>query len=221
MKWLICSMPNSAPWRDVVTRALHSRGIEDRGLCEIFTSIDRKDFVKGVYKEIAYDDIPLAIGQGQTISQYSLVAYIIKELELQPKHRVLEIGTGSGYQTAILSSIVSSVVTLERIKPLQESAAKLLTGKYCFKNIRFIHGDGIEYLGDDATPFDRIIISATSEDASDPLLLLLGDEGIMIKPVLTERNKEHLLKFTKSGGRVDYETLCRVRFVPLKSGLIY
>jgi len=204
-------------WGETVAETLQSRGIEDSDLCRIFASIDRKHFVPGIHKYMAYDDLPVALGHGQITTHYSLIALMIHELELGPDHRVLELGTGSGFQTAVLSSIAASVVTVERIKSLLDKARNVLTHTYRRDNITFIHGDGADHL-DTSEEFDRIIVSAAATTVPQRLVNLLKPHGIMIIPVVTAHNQQNLAKLKKGEKDVGWEYLSKVKFAPMKQG---
>jgi len=206
-------------WSTIVTRALRDKGLDDTNLLDIFARIDRRDFLRGSYKDIAYADIPLSIGYGQTISQYTLVAYMTQVLEVTREHSVLEVGTGSGYQTAILASLARDVVTLERIKPLQDLAHKLLTEIYGMTNIKYQHADCVAAL-DTGQSFDRIMVTAAATSVPQDLVNMLDENGVMILPVVESQTVQRLTKIRKSGKVVHLENLDRVKFVPLRQGLV-
>ncbi|MCY4260897.1 MAG: protein-L-isoaspartate(D-aspartate) O-methyltransferase [Rhodobacteraceae bacterium] len=206
-------------WPAIVTRALEDKGLNDAGLLDIFTKIDRRDFLRDSYKDIAYDDIPLAIGRGQTISQYSLVAFMTHALEISDAHSVLEVGTGSGYQTAILACLARDVVTLERIKSLQNLARKLLTEVYALTNITYHHADSASVLDAHQT-FDRIIVTAAATSVPQDLVNLLNVDGIMVLPCVESQTVQRLTKIKKSAKNVHLESLFRVKFVPMRQGLV-
>ena len=209
---------NNRPWQDEIKHILKSKGIENEDVSRVISNIDRKDFVREPFKDCAYHDIPLAIGRGQTISQLSLVAFMTQELELEANHHVMEIGTGSGYQTAILSNLVNHVVTIERIRHLHETAQRLLESKYKRRNITFIHADGTSGF-ENLDPFDRIMVTAAGSDVPSALLNQLKPNGIMIMPIVTSRRDQQLAKLQKTKTKVNCTYLCSVRFVQLKTGL--
>ncbi len=206
-------------WPAIVSLALRDKGLDDEALLEIFARIDRRDFLRDSYKDIAYDDIPLSIGHGQTISQYTLVAYMTHVLAVTRQHSVLEVGTGSGYQTAILASLARDVVTLERIKPLQENARRLLTETYGLTNIEYWHADSVATL-DAARSFDRIMVTAAATSVPQDLVNMLNENGLMVLPVVESQSVQRLTKIRKTAKTVHLENLYRVKFVPLRQGLV-
>ena len=169
--------------------------------------IPRHDFVK----DYPYEDTPLKIGHGQTISQPFIVAYMTDILDISPLHTVLEIGTGSGYQAAVLSEVALKVYTVERIKALADQTKILLEH---YSNIHMKVGNGYEGWKENA-PYDRIIVTATSEYIPDLLLDQLKDGGKMILHLKRATGFEDLVLITKTGETISHKKLIGVRFVPL------
>jgi len=196
---------------------LRSRGVTDPAILRAFEKIDRGVFVTGIFAERAYDDTPLPIGCGQTISQPSVVALMTEALEVTPRDKVLEVGTGSGYQAAILSQLARRVYTVERHRPLI-AEARAVFNRLDLHNITAIATDGSFGLPDQA-PFDRIIVTAAAEDPPGPLLAQLRTGGIMVVPVGQSDAVQSLIKVTKRDTGYDYEELRPVRFVPLLEGM--
>lgn len=196
---------------------LRSAGVTDPEVLRAMERIDRAVFLRGVFAERAYEDTPLPIPRGQTISQPSVVALMTEALEVRPRDKVLEIGTGSGYQAAILSQLARRVYTVERHKPLAAEARKIfdLLG---LANITSFASDGSYGLPEQA-PFDRIIVTAAAEDPPGPLLDQLAMNGIMIVPVGQSDTVQSLIKVRKTENGLEYDELRPVRFVPLLEGI--
>jgi protein-L-isoaspartate(D-aspartate) O-methyltransferase len=197
--------------------ALRSRGVTDIRVLTAMERIDRGAFVKGLFADRAYEDMPLPISCGQTISQPSVVALMTQALAVTPRDKVLEIGTGSGYQAAILSQLARRVYTVDRHKRLVREAQDLFIA-LDLANITAIAADGSFGLPDQA-PFDRIIVTAAAEDPPGPLLAQLKIGGIMVLPVGQSDTVQSLIKVTRHETGLDYEELRPVRFVPLVEGL--
>jgi len=203
--------------------ALRSRGMTDKRVLNAMERIDRGAFVRGHFAERAYDDMPLPISCGQTISQPSVVGLMTQALEVAPRDIVLEVGTGSGYQAAVLSQLARRVYTVDRHRRLvrEAEAAFSLLGLH---NVVARTGDGCLGLdrgapfGDQA-PFDRIIVTAAAEDPPPTLLEQLRIGGIMIVPVGQSDAVQSLLKVRRTDAGFDYEELRDVRFVPLVEGI--
>jgi len=196
---------------------LRSRGVTDPAILRAFEKIDRGAFVTGIFAERAYEDTPLPIACGQTISQPSVVALMTEALEVSPRDKVLEVGTGSGYQAAILSQLARRVYTVERHRPLI-AEARAAFERLDLHNITAMAGDGSFGLPDQA-PFDRIIVTAAAEDPPGPLLAQLRIGGIMVVPVGQSDHVQSLIKVRKLDSGFDYEELRPVRFVPLLEGM--
>lgn len=197
--------------------SLRRRGISDQGVLRAMEEVPRRSFVSPGFVENAYADQALPIECGQTISQPFVVAYMTEKLEVGPDHRVLEIGTGSGYQAAVLSRLAREVVSIERYRTLADAArGKLKALGYANVTIRV--GDGMAG-APDLAPFDRIMVTAAAEDVPQALLAQLAEDGKMVLPVGPRHDAQYLVKLTKrSGGGLTREELIAVRFVPLLSG---
>lgn len=197
--------------------ALRSKGITDKRVLSAMEEIDRGPFIRGLFAQRAYEDMPLPISCGQTISQPSVVGLMTQAAEIRPRDKVLEIGTGSGYQAAILSKLARRVYTVDRYRKLVGEARELFEDME-LHNITAMTGDGTRGWPDQA-PFDRIIVTAAAEDPPSPLLAQLAIGGIMIVPVGQSDAVQSLIKVTRSDDGFDYEELLPVRFVPLLEGL--
>ena len=197
--------------------ALRSRGVTDSRVLSAMERIDRGNFVKGLFAERAYEDMPLPIACGQTISQPSVVGLMTQALDVQPRDKVLEIGTGSGYQAAILSLLARRVYTVDRHRRLVREAEEIFRA-LDLNNITAIAADGSFGLPDQA-PFDRILVTAAAEDPPGPLLAQLKVGGVMVLPVGQSDAVQSLIKVTRGESGYDYEELRPVRFVPLVEGL--
>ena len=174
-------------------------------------------FVKGHFTDRAYDDMPLPIGAGQTISQPSVVGLMTQALHVQPRDKVLEIGTGSGYQAVILSHLARRVYTVDRYKSLVADA-RAIFDRLDITNLTSLTADGSFGLPDQA-PFDRILVTAAAEDPPGPLLAQLKVGGIMVVPVGQSDSVQTLIRVRRHESGFDYEELRPVRFVPLLEGL--
>ena len=197
--------------------ALRTRGVTDARVLTAMERIDRGAFVRGLFAERAYEDMPLPISCGQTISQPSVVGLMTQALNVQPRDTVLEIGTGSGYQAAILSQLARRVYTVDRHRRLVREAQDVFRD-LGLVNITAFTADGSHGLPEQA-PFDRIIVTAAAEDPPSPLLAQLKLGGIMVLPVGQSDTVQSLLKVTRLESGYDYEELRPVRFVPLVEGL--
>jgi protein-L-isoaspartate(D-aspartate) O-methyltransferase len=196
---------------------LRSKGVTDKRTLEAMEKIDRGPFVRGIFTERAYDDMPLPIACGQTISQPSVVGLMTQALNVQPRDKVLEVGTGSGYQAAILSQLARRIYTVDRHRRLV-AAANAIFDELGLNNITAFTADGSHGLPDQA-PFDRIIVTAAAEDPPGTLLAQLRIGGIMVVPVGQSDAVQSLIKVTRLDKGFDYEELRPVRFVPLLEGL--
>ena len=197
--------------------AIRSRGITDSRVLNAMEKIDRRKFLKGVFEEKAYQDIPLPIACGQTISQPSIVAQMTQSLNVTPRCKVLEIGTGSGYQAAILSRLARRVYTLERHLELIIQAQNIFDNLN-LSNITAMRSDGSRGLPAQA-PFDRILLTAAAEDPPAPLLEQLKVNGIMVLPVGQSDSVQTMIKITKTEKGLSYHEMGEVRFVPLIEGI--
>lgn len=196
----------------MVESQIVERGIRDKRVIEVMKRVPRHLFVPEDIIDSAYDDRALPIGHGQTISQPYIVALMTELLELKGDEKVLEIGTGSGYQAAILAELVKEVHTIERVEPLAEEAKKRFE-KLGMKNIKVYVKDGTEGLPEES-PFDKIIITAATPDIPQPLIEQLKEGGIIVAPV-GERYSQYMLKAIKKGKELERSYLIPVAFVPL------
>ena len=196
--------------------SLRKAGVVDKQVLDAMERVDRKNFVNGVFSEKAYEDTPLPIACGQTISQPTVVGLMTQALQVTSRDKVLEVGTGSGYQAAILSLLARRVYTIERHRLLVNNATKVFQ-KLNISNITTILSDGGHGLEQQA-PFDRIIVTAASDDPPAPLLSQLKIGGIMIIPVGQSDNMQKLIKIAKTDEGYEYQDLQAVRFVPLVAG---
>ncbi|HBF60899.1 MAG TPA: protein-L-isoaspartate O-methyltransferase [Methyloceanibacter sp.] len=197
---------------------LRRRGIRDADVLRAIERIPRELFVDDAFSEHAYQDIALPIECGQTISQPFVVAIMTEKLDLKPTHKVLEIGTGSGYQAAILSQLCRRVYSVERWRELQKAAEARLA-KLKIANVTTIIGDG--WLGwPPQAPFDRIIVTAAALDAPAALLDQLREGGRMIIPLGETRDTQSLVQIDKTPEGLVETPLLPVRFVPLVHGRV-
>jgi protein-L-isoaspartate(D-aspartate) O-methyltransferase len=180
-------------------------------------SIDRGPFVRGLFADRAYEDMPLPIACGQTISQPSVVALMTQALQVSPRDKVLEVGTGSGYQAAILSKLARRVYTVDRHRRLVREASEIFD-TLDLNNITALTGDGSFGFPEQA-PFNRIIVTAAAEDPPGPLLAQLKIGGVMVVPVGQSDAVQSLIKVQKTEEGLEYSELRTVRFVPLLEGL--
>ncbi|MFQ6066568.1 MAG: protein-L-isoaspartate(D-aspartate) O-methyltransferase [bacterium] len=188
------------------------RGISDERVLAAFYKVEREKFVPFELRKDAYGDFPLSIGEGQTISQPYMVALMTQSLELKGGERVLEIGTGSGYQTAILAELSEEVYSVERIKSLAQKADSLLK-KLGYSQVKIFVSDGTRGWKE-SSPYDRILVTAGAKQVPQPLVNQLKDEGIMVIPVGSIYSQE-LKVVRKKKGQVRSTTVERCVFVPL------
>jgi len=198
--------------KQMVDFQLKSRGVKDEKVLQAMLSVERELFVPDHMRNSAYDDSPLLIGGGQTISQPYIVARMTELLEVTKESTVLEIGTGSGYQAAVLSALAKRVFTIERVSELRHSAERRLR-EMNIENVFVMGGDGTIGLSQYA-PFDRIMVTAAGPKIPKNLLDQLKDNGIIVMPVGTEA-VQVLLKAVKREGVVKIEEHDSCRFVPL------
>lgn len=196
----------------MVEEQLIPRGIHDPAVLEAMRTVPRHLFVEDALRSQAYGDFPLPIGRGQTISQPYIVAIMTQKLELSGQENVLEIGTGCGYQAAVLAAICNKVYTIERIKPLLAQARLTFDRLQCF-NILSKADDGTEGWPEHA-PFDAIIVTASGPHIPEPLIEQLADPGRLIMPV-GDRHSQTLTLMTKKDGELTTEIIEQVRFVSL------
>lgn len=195
----------------MVESQIARRGVADSVVLAALRQVPRHQFVPEKYRGAAYADEPLPIGEGQTISQPYIVAYMTEALELQPHDRVLEIGTGSGYQAAVLAEIVDSVFTIEIVQPLAERAESTLTS-LGYANIFVRAGDGYRGWPEHA-PFDAVIVTAAPDHVPQPLIDQLAPGGRMVIPVGEFHQELLVIRRTDQG--VITDTTLAVRFVPM------
>ena len=197
---------------------LRQNGVSNPEILKSIETIDRSSFISKSFLNRSLEDIPLPIECGQTISQPSLVAFMIQQLEIPYRSKVLEIGTGSGYQTAILSRLSSRVYSIERYKKLVDMA-KIRLANLNISNVIILLMDGFFGYSLQA-PFDRIILTAAVEEIPNLLISQLKVGGIMIIPVGLSNQKQSLLKVIKTEKGLDIKELMSVRFVQMKEGLV-
>jgi protein-L-isoaspartate(D-aspartate) O-methyltransferase len=226
MLWLSCSLLlliHSAQAADtaqaaanrerMVREQIQARGIKSPAVLAAMGSVPRHIFVPTDQTGSAYDDRPLPIGEGQTISQPYIVALMTDLLALKPADRVLEIGTGSGYQAAVLAALGSEVYTIEIKKALHARTDKILK-QYDYKNIKTRHGDGY-YGWEEAAPFDAIMITAAVDHIPPPLITQLKEGGRLVLPLGSPFGYQNLVLVTKRGGELEVRQITGVLFVPL------
>jgi len=197
--------------------ALRSKGVTDARVLTAMEQVDRADYVKGTFADRAYEDMPLPIACGQTISQPSIVGLMTQALQISPRDKVLEIGTGSGYQAAILSKLARRVYTVDRYRRLVQTARAVFEAND-ITNITTFTADGSHGFAEQA-PFDRILLTAAAEDPPGPLLAQLRVGGIMVLPVGQSDAVQSLIRVKRSETGFEYDELRAVRFVPLLEGL--
>jgi protein-L-isoaspartate(D-aspartate) O-methyltransferase len=196
----------------MVEQQLAGRGITDERVLQVMREVPRHQFVPEDLWDMAYRDTPLPIGYSQTISQPYIVAYMTQMLQLTPDDRVLEVGTGSGYQVAILSRLAEQVYTIERVEELAIRAEQVVK-ELGYDNITFRVGDG-GYGWPEAAPFDAIIITAAAPEVPQPLVDQLAGGAPLLAPIGPTGYQE-LIRLTQQGERTQVENLVPVAFVPL------
>lgn len=196
---------------------IRSRGVTDQRVLDAMERIDRGLFIRGQFADRAYEDTPLPIPCGQTISQPSVVGLMTQALGLGPRDTVLEIGTGSGYQAVVLAALCRRVYTVDRHRRLVQEAESIFR-QLGLSNIIAQVADGSRGLPDQA-PFDRILVTAAAEDPPGPLLAQLKIGGIMVVPVGQSDAVQTLIRVTRTDSGFEYDELRQVRFVPLVEGL--
>jgi protein-L-isoaspartate(D-aspartate) O-methyltransferase len=196
--------------------SLRRRGISNAGVLKAMDQVPREQFVEAEYADCAYADQALPISCGQTISQPYVVAYMTEQLDVRPKDRVLEVGTGSGYQAAVLAHLAREVVTVERYRTLADAARKRLE-RAGLTNITVVVGDGLAGVPDHA-PYDRIVVTAAAELLPQALVDELGDGGVMVLPLGPHGDPQRLVRLIKTEKGLEREDLIWVRFVPLLPG---
>ncbi|MEE3002946.1 MAG: protein-L-isoaspartate(D-aspartate) O-methyltransferase [Pseudomonadota bacterium] len=200
--------------KDMLVKQIKERGISNQDILDAMMKYPRELFVDDALKDRAYDDSPLPIGFGQTISQPYIVAFMLELLELEKKHDVLEIGAGSGYQAALLSSLVNSVIALELIPKLGQQAQQRCED-LGIKNLKIRISDGYQGWPKNA-PYDRIIVAAAAEAIPQQLLAQLKPEGILVIPIGKQMKTQELQIIRKDcDGNIQMSKSLDVRFVPL------
>src|SRR5438094_3388399 len=196
----------------MVQQQLKAHGIKDERVLAAMAKVPREEFVPPQSRAASYEDGPLPIGYDQTISQPYIVAFMTEQLRLKPSDRVLEIGTGSGYQAAILAELVSEIYSVEIVEPLAKNAEATLQ-RLGYKNVHVKIGDG--YKGwPEAAPFDAIIVTCAPNKVPQPLIDQLKDGGRMVIPV-GERYAQQLYLLEKKNGQIKESVILPVRFVPM------
>ena len=219
----VASVPRTGAWDepramrqrrfDMVSRQIAARGVRDVAVLEAMRSVPRHLFVPERIQDSAYNDSPLPIGEGQTISQPYIVALMTELLEVQPGHRLLEIGTGSGYQAAVLSGLVAEVFSIEIKEVLHQRATEILE-ELEYRNVRTRHGDGY-YGWEEEAPFDGIIITAAVDHVPPPLLRQLVDGGKLVLPLGHPFSYQNLVVVTREGEDFRLQQITGVLFVPM------
>lgn len=195
---------------------LRKRGITDQAVLRAMEEVPRSEFVQPDYANLAYSDHALPIACGQTISQPYVVAYMTEQLGLKREHRILEVGTGSGYQAAVLSRLAREVVSIERFRTLADTARARLR-RLGYDNVEVVVGDGFAGVPEKA-PYDRIVVTAAAEKLPQALVDQLGEGGVMLLPLGPHEGTQHIVKVTKTSTGLEREELLPVRFVPLLPG---
>jgi protein-L-isoaspartate(D-aspartate) O-methyltransferase len=209
--------PQHPPQKMMFQLMLRRRGISDQAVLRTMEDVPREVFVEPADRGDAYRDMALGIACGQTISQPFVVAYMTEQLGLQKSHRVLEIGTGSGYQAAVLSRLCANVLTIERYRTLADRARARLE-KLGYDNIEVMIGDGFD-IPENIGQFDRIIVTAAFEQTPNVLAQRLEPEGILVAPVGPLHGVQTLIRIVRTGGGFEHKKLVDVRFVPALPGI--
>jgi protein-L-isoaspartate(D-aspartate) O-methyltransferase len=209
--------PQSPPQKMMFQLSLRRRGISDQAVLRTMEDVPREMFVEQADRADAYRDTALGIACGQTISQPFVVAYMTEQLDLQKTHRVLEIGTGSGYQAAVLSRLCAHVLTIERYRMLAEQAEARLARLHC-DNVQVLLGDGFDVPAD-AGDFDRIIVTAAMEQIPNELAQRLEPQGVLIAPVGPLHGIQTLVRLVRTEAGFERKELVDVRFVPALPGI--
>jgi protein-L-isoaspartate(D-aspartate) O-methyltransferase len=210
-------MSQEPPEKMMFQLALRRRGISDQAVLRTMEAVPREVFVAAGDRDLAYRDSALGIACGQTISQPFVVAYMTEQLQLQKDHKVLEIGTGSGYQAAVLSRLCAHVLTIERYRTLADAARDRLEA-LGYYNIEVMNGDGFD-VPSGAGDFDRIIVTAAMEKIPDALQQRLEPGGILVAPVGPHHGTQTLVRVTRTDSGFERKELVDVRFVPALPGI--
>jgi len=209
--------PQPPPEKMMFQLTLRRRGISDQAVLRAMEEVPREEFVEQGDQAYAYRDSALGIECGQTISQPFVVAYMTEQLDLKKQHRILEVGTGSGYQAAILSRLCREVVSIERYRTLADIARKRLK-RLGYDNVEVILGDGYQP-PDNLGTFDRIIVTAAMESVPETLLDRLEPGGVLIAPVGPHHGVQTLMRVSRTETGFDRKELVDVRFVPALPGI--
>ena len=209
--------PQNPPEKMMFQLNLRRRGISDQAVLRAMEEIPRELFVEAADRDDAYRDSALGIVCGQTISQPFVVAYMTEQLQLQKDHRVLEIGTGSGYQAAILSRLGGQVLTVERYRTLADRARGRLAELGC-DNVEVVLGDGFAVPAD-AGDFDRILVTAAMEQVPEALTQRLEPGGVLIAPIGLQQGTQTLIRMVRTDSGFERRELVEVRFVPALPGI--
>lgn len=205
------------PWaamrEDMVKTQIEARGVNDPRVLQVLQNVPRHEFVPENVRMSAYADSPLPIGHGQTISQPYIVGVMTEALDPRPGDRILEIGTGSGYQAAVLSQLVREVFTIEIVEPLAEQAREVLQ-RLGYENVHVRVGDGYQGWPEEA-PFDAIIVTCAPDEVPEALVSQLRDRGRMVIPVGPEGGVQKLVLLEKQGDKLKRRDLMPVHFVPM------
>ncbi len=198
---------------------LRDEGIRDEAVLKALAEVPREDFIPKALRSQAYENSALPIDSGQTISQPYIVAFMTEALKVTKSHKVLEVGTGSGYQSVILAGLCRRLFTIERHLPLLNNATAIFEKLNIF-NITTLFGNGMKGWPEQA-PFDRIMVTAASERIPERLLQQLKDGGIMVIPVGAHDETQHIIRITRKGDKYEQENLLPVKFVPLLPGIVH
>ena len=198
---------------------LRGEAIDDENVLAVLADIPREDFIPKVLRAQAYENAALPISSGQTISQPYIVAYMTQVLGVTKKHKVLEIGTGSGYQAVVLAKLCRRLFTVERHLPLLKAAESIFKKLNIF-NITTLFGNGLKGWLEQA-PFDRIMVTAASENIPEKLLEQLKDGGVMIIPIGAQGEIQYIIRITRQGDEYVEQNLLPVKFVPLLPGIVH
>ncbi len=198
---------------------LRKEGIHNENLLDLISDIPREEFIPQALRSQAYENAALPINSGQTISQPYIVAYMTEALDVKSKHKVLEVGTGSGYQSVVLAKLCRRLFTIERHLPLLNSASEIFKKLNIF-NITTLFGNGMKGWVEQA-PFDRIMVTAASEAIPEKLLEQLKDGGLMVIPIGEQGKTQHIIRITRQGDNYKHEDLLPVKFVPLLPGIVH
>jgi protein-L-isoaspartate(D-aspartate) O-methyltransferase len=215
-KELQLAPPDAGAARMEFLLSLRRRGISDQAVLRAMDAVPRGEFVLPQYADSAYADQAMPIACGQTISQPYVVAYMTEQLDVKRAHRVLEVGTGSGYQAAILSQLAGAVFTVERYRTLARGAEATLK-RLGYDNVTVVVGDGLEGLPAHA-PYDRIIVTAAAETIPEKLVAELAEGGIMVLPLGDHGGAQRIVKLARGKDGIIRQDLMWVRFVPLLPG---